>query len=87
MSRRWPPPEPTTSTQMRDGTATTESRLTPGDLVPTPGSAGMLDSPGHVAMFVGAGLVVEAPHTGDVVNVVTHASLTDRGVSMLRRID
>jgi cell wall-associated NlpC family hydrolase len=72
---------------MRDGTATTESRLTPGDLVPTPGSAGMLDSPGHVAMFVGAGLVVEAPHTGDVVNVVTHASLTDRGVSMLRRID
>jgi len=55
--------------------------------VPTPGSAGTLDSSGHVAMFVGAGLVVEAPHTGDVVNVVTYASLTDRGVSMLRRID
>ena len=47
----------------------------------------MLDSPGHVAMFVGHGLVVEAPHTGDVVNVVTYASLTDRGVSTLRRID
>ena len=72
---------------MRDGTATTESRLTPGDLVPTPGSAGTLASPGHVAMFVGHGLVVEAPHTGDVVNVVTYASLTDRGVSTLRRID
>ena len=43
--------------------------------------------PGHVAMFVGHGLAVEAPHTGDVVNVVTYASLTDRGVSTLRRID
>jgi cell wall-associated NlpC family hydrolase len=42
----------TTSTQMRDGTATTESRITPGDLVPTPGSAGMLDYPGHVASSV-----------------------------------
>jgi hypothetical protein len=38
-------------------------------------------------MFVGHGLVMEAPHTGDVVNVVKHASLTDRGVSTLRRID
>jgi peptidoglycan DL-endopeptidase CwlO len=72
---------------MRDGTTTTESRLTPGDLVPTPGSAGTLASPGHVAMFVGHGLVVEAPHTGDVVNVLTYASLPDRGVSTLRRID
>ena len=31
--------------------------------------------------------VLEPPHTGDVVNVVTYASLTDRGVSTLRRID
>jgi hypothetical protein len=38
-------------------------------------------------MFVGHGLVVEAPYTGDVVNAVTYASLTDRGVSTLRRID
>jgi hypothetical protein len=38
-------------------------------------------------MLVGHGLVVEAPHTGDVVNVVTYASLTDRGVSTLRRVD
>ena len=66
---------------------TTESRLTLGDLVPTPGSAGTLACPGHVAMFVGQGLVVEAPHTGDVVNVVTSASFTDRGVLLLRRID
>jgi hypothetical protein len=38
-------------------------------------------------MFVGQGLVMEARHTGDVVNVVTYASLTDRGVSTLWRID
>jgi hypothetical protein len=38
-------------------------------------------------MFVGHGLVSVAPHTGDVVNVVTYAPLTDRGVSSLPRID
>jgi hypothetical protein len=38
-------------------------------------------------MFVGHCLVVEAPHTGDVVNVVTLRRLTDRGVSTLRRVD
>jgi len=50
-------------------------------------NAGTPASPGFVAMFVGHGLVMEAPHTGDVVNVVTCASLTDRGVSTLWRID
>jgi peptidoglycan DL-endopeptidase CwlO len=39
-----------------------------------------------VAMFIGGGLVVEAPHTGDVVKVVTYASLTSGGVSALRHI-
>jgi hypothetical protein len=38
-------------------------------------------------MFVGHGLGMEAPHTGDVVNVETCASLTDRGVSTLLCID
>jgi len=75
-----------TSTQLRDGTATSESQLSPGDLVLTPGSGGMLASPGHVAMFIGEGLVVEAPQTGDVVKVVTYASLTSGGISALRHI-
>ena len=52
-----------------------------------PAQPGTPASPGFVAMFVGHGLVVEAPHTGDVVNVVTCASLIDRGVSTLWRID
>jgi cell wall-associated NlpC family hydrolase len=76
----------TTSTQMRDGTATSQAQLSPGDLVPIPGSGGTLASPGHVAMFIGKGLVVEAPHTGDVVKVVTYTSLTSGGVSALRHI-
>jgi len=37
-------------------------------------------------MFIGEGLVVEAPQTGDVVKVVTYASLTGQGVSVLRHI-
>jgi cell wall-associated NlpC family hydrolase len=76
----------TTFTQMHDGTATSETRLSPGDLVLTPGSDGTLASPGHVGMFIGHGLVVVAPRTGDVVKVVTYASLTRDGVSTLRHI-
>jgi cell wall-associated NlpC family hydrolase len=76
----------TTYSQIHDGTPTTAAQLAPGDLVLTPGSDGTLASPGHVGMFIGQGLVVEAPHTGDVVNVVTYASLTSAGVSALRHI-
>jgi cell wall-associated NlpC family hydrolase len=76
----------TTYSQIHDGTPTTESQLSPGDLVLTPGSDGTLTSPGHVGMFIGQGLVVEAPHTGDVVNVVTYTSLAGAGVSALRHI-
>jgi cell wall-associated NlpC family hydrolase len=76
----------TTYTQIHDGTPTTESLLLPGDLVLTPGSDGTLAAPGHVGMFIGQGLVVEAPHTGDVVTVVTYTSLAGAGVSALRHI-
>jgi cell wall-associated NlpC family hydrolase len=76
----------TTYTQIYDGTATTAADLAPGDLVLTPGSDGTLASPGHVGMFIGHGLVVEAPHTGDVVRVVTYTSLAGAGVSALRHI-
>jgi len=37
-------------------------------------------------MFIGRGLVVVAPHSGDVVKVVTYASLSSAGVSALRHI-
>jgi peptidoglycan DL-endopeptidase CwlO len=76
----------TTYSQIHDGTPTTAAQLAPGDLVLTPGSDGTLAAPGHVGMFIGQGLVVEAPHTGDVVNVVTYTSLAGAGVSALRHI-
>ena len=76
----------TTYTQLHDGTATTAAALRPGDLVLTPGSDGSLAAPGHVGMFIGRGLVVEAPRTGDVIKVVTYDSFTATGVAALRHI-
>lgn len=76
----------TTLTQRRDGTPTTGVALRPGDLVLTPGSDGTLAAPGHVGMYLGDGLVIEAPHPGDSVKVVSYASFTRGGVSDLRHI-
>jgi cell wall-associated NlpC family hydrolase len=46
--------------------------LTPGDLIFIPGADGTLNppNPGHVGMYIGAGYVIEAPQTGDVVKIV-----------------
>jgi len=76
----------TTYTQLHDGTPTAPAHLLPGDLVLTPGSDGSLALPGHVGMYIGLGLVVEAPQTGDVVKVVTLGGFTAGGVSALRHI-
>ncbi|WP_238999453.1 C40 family peptidase [Segeticoccus rhizosphaerae] len=76
----------TTLTQRRDGSPTTASALAPGDLILTPGSDGTLAAPGHVGMYLGDGLVVEAPHPGDSVKVVTYESFAAGGVSDLRHI-
>ena len=76
----------TTYTQVHDGRPTIEASLSPGDLVFTPGSAGTLASPRHVGMFIGHGLVVQAPATGDVVKVVTYESFVSEGLSELRHI-
>lgn len=75
-----------TSTQVFDGIATDAAHLAPGDLVLTPGSDGSLAAPGHVGMYIGHGLVVAAPKTGDVVRITTYASFTAKGVSFLRHI-
>ena len=46
--------------------------MAPGDLIFIPGSDGSLNPPNpqHVGMYVGAGYVIEAPQTGDVVKLV-----------------
>lgn len=75
-----------TQQQLRDGYPSTTATVAVGDLVLVPGSDGTLASPGHVGMYIGAGLVVHAPRTGDVVKVVTLASFTADGVSAVRHI-
>ncbi len=50
------------------------SLLQPGDLLYSPGSDGTPTNPGHVAMYVGGGQEIEAPHTGDVVKITALAN-------------
>ncbi len=52
--------------QMKNGVAVSREALAPGDLV------GFYSSPGsgyvsHIGMYVGDGIMIHAPHTGDVV--------------------
>ncbi|MFG2370538.1 C40 family peptidase [Streptomyces sp. NPDC048504] len=61
----------TTYTQVKEGTAVSVDALEPGDLVFTEGTAQV---PEHVGMFIGQGLIINAPHTGDVVRIATLAS-------------
>ncbi|MDT0464745.1 C40 family peptidase [Streptomyces gibsoniae] len=61
----------TTYTQVKEGKAVSADALRPGDLVFTEGTA---EVPEHVGMFIGQGLIINAPHTGDVVRIATLAS-------------
>ena len=75
-----------TSQQVHDGVPTTMANLRPGDLVMIPGSAGTLAQPEHVGMYIGAGKVLHAPRTGDVVKVVELRWFIGKGVSGYRHI-
>lgn len=57
--------------QINDGVPVSRDQLKPGDLVMF-GSSG---SPNHTGIYVGNGMYIHAPHTGDVVKV----SPVDRG--------
>ncbi|MGW1765029.1 C40 family peptidase [Streptomyces sp. NPDC002073] len=46
----------------------------PGDLVFNPGSDGNEAAPGHVGMYIGRGLLIEAPRTGVRTRIVPYAS-------------
>ncbi|MFD5626435.1 C40 family peptidase [Streptomyces sp. NPDC127072] len=61
----------TTYTQVKEGKKVSVNALQPGDLLFTGGTA---EVPEHVGMFIGQGLIVNAPHTGDVVRIATLAS-------------
>jgi cell wall-associated NlpC family hydrolase len=54
--------------QYLEGTRIAPADLQPGDLVFWEPKA---DGPGHVGMYVGDGKMINAPHTGDVVRIVS----------------
>jgi cell wall-associated NlpC family hydrolase len=67
----------TTSEQVRVGTPIYDlAQLRPGDLLFIAGSLGSLASPRHVGMFIGDGLIVQAPRTGQDVKISRIASWT-----------
>jgi cell wall-associated NlpC family hydrolase len=60
-------------------------QLQPGDLVFIPGSLGTPRVPRHVGLYLGHGLVVAAPKTGDVVRVSKLTTWAPK-IAALRRI-
>ncbi|MDG4795415.1 NlpC/P60 family protein [Micromonospora sp. WMMD1082] len=57
----------------------------PGDMIFIPGSNGTMSDPGHVGLYIGHGLVIQAPHTGDVVKL-TKVSAWANQIATIRRI-
>ncbi len=64
----------TTYDQVDIGTQVDIDHPKPGDLVFNPGLDGSDARPGHVAMYIGDGMIIEAPHTGARIRVVTYSS-------------
>lgn len=64
----------TTFSQVSDGAAVpSAAQLLPGDLIFTAGSDGTRSNPGHVGMYLGSDLVLDAPQTGKNIQI-THFS-------------
>lgn len=76
----------TTWGQLTDGSPGTTRTIRPGDLVLIPGSDGSLASPSHMGLYLGDGLVVHAPKTGDVVRVSELTRFISKGLSGIRHI-
>jgi cell wall-associated NlpC family hydrolase len=75
-----------TSEQISAGTAVADvNQIQPGDLLFIPGSNGTPQHPGHVGMAIGDGLLIQAPHTGDVVKITKVSQWADQ-ISIIRRI-
>lgn len=70
----------TTYTQVNEGKAVSPDKLQPGDLIFSRGTA---QRPEHVGMFMGAGLVIEAPKTGKPVRITP---LKDWAILAVRRV-
>ncbi len=58
----------------------------PGDLLFSAGSDGTAANPGHVGMYIGSGLVIEAPQTGEPVMITPLAGCRQQNTVAIRRI-
>jgi cell wall-associated NlpC family hydrolase len=77
----------TTFQQVYSGTPVYSfSQLLPGDLIFTPGSDGTATDPGHVGMYIGSGLVVSAPETGEPVMITPLSGYWREQAVAIRRI-
>ena len=71
-----------TGAQIHEGTPVPPDALAPGDLVFF--DAGAFGVPGHEGIYVGGGMFIHAPHTGDVVKISSLASYAKRFVGAVR---
>jgi cell wall-associated NlpC family hydrolase len=71
-----------TGAQLNEGKPVPPEALQPGDLVFfDPGAFGI---PGHEGMYIGGGLFIHAPHTGDVVKISSLNPYARRYVGAVR---
>jgi cell wall-associated NlpC family hydrolase len=77
----------TTFQQVEAGTPVySDSRLKPGDLLFTPGSDGTATDPGHVGMYIGSGLVIQAPQTGEDIAITPFSGYWQENTVAIRQI-
>jgi cell wall-associated NlpC family hydrolase len=75
----------TTTGQVHAGTAVVGSAfLRAGDLIFIPGSLGTRTNPRHVGLYLGDGMILNAPRTGDVVKVIPLSAWVDDIVQVRR---
>ncbi|MBM0238794.1 C40 family peptidase [Micromonospora sp. ATA32] len=60
--------------------------MLPGDLILISGSQGTMANPRHVGMYLGEGLIIQAPKTGDIVKI-TELSNWINEIAAIRRIE
>jgi cell wall-associated NlpC family hydrolase len=60
--------------------------LMPGDLLFTAGSDGTAADPGHVGMYIGSGLVIQAPETGEDIEITPFSGYWQENTVAIRRI-
>jgi cell wall-associated NlpC family hydrolase len=62
------------------------SQLQPGDLIFTAGSDGTPTDPGHVGMYIGSGLVIAAPETGEPIAITPLDGYWAQQADAIRRV-